>query len=73
MKLPDWLYDILKWVMILGVPVGAFITSLIAAFATKDPSAIITAIFTGIASIAGIIIKASDSAYQKEISAGGCK
>ena len=66
MKLPNKVYDVLKWIMFLGVPVGSFITSLIAAIMTKDPTAIITAVFTGIASLAGTIIKISDNEYRKE-------
>lgn len=71
MKLPNKVYDILKWVMFLGVPVGSFITSLIAAIITKDPITIITAVFTGLASLAGTIIKISDGEYKKEANSNG--
>ena len=70
MKLPNKVYDILKWIMLLAVPVGTFIMSLIAAIATKNASAIITAVFSGLASLAGAIIKVSDNEYKKEISNG---
>ena len=66
MKLPDKVYDILKWIMFLGVPVGSFIISIITAVNTGDPSAVITAVFTGLASLAGVIIKISDGEYRKE-------
>ena len=71
MKLPDKIYDILKWIMLLGVPVGAFIMNLIAAVNTGDPSAIVNTVFTGLATLAGVIIKISDGEYQKELSSGG--
>lgn len=67
MKLPDKVYDVLKWVMILGVPVSSFIISIITAANTGDPTAIITAVFTGLATLAGIVIKVSDGEYQKQL------
>ena len=66
MKLPNKVYDVLKWVMLLGVPVGSFIISIITAVNTGDPTAVITAVFTGLASLAGIVIKISDGEYKKE-------
>ena len=42
MKLPDAVYDILKWVMLLAVPVGTFILGIMAAVETGSPVAIIT-------------------------------
>lgn len=71
MKLPDWLYNILKWTFLLVVPVGAFIISVITAALTGDVIAIITAVTTGIESLVGLIIKISDSTYKKELVAGG--
>lgn len=67
MQLPDKIYDILKWVMLLIVPIGAFIISIITAIQTGDIVAIITAITTGIESLIGIIIKISDSTYKKSL------
>lgn len=66
MKLPNKVYDVLKWVMLLGVPVGSFIISIITAVNTGDPTAVITAVFTGLATLAGIVIKISDGEYKKE-------
>lgn len=66
MKLPNKVYDVLKWVMFLGVPVGSFIISIITAVNTGDPTAVITAVFTGLATLAGIVIKISDGEYKKE-------
>ena len=70
MKLPDKVYDIMKWVMLLAVPVGTFILGIIVAVQTGDVSAIITAIFGGISTLAGIIIKISDSFYKSELKEG---
>ena len=67
MKLPDKVYDILKWVMLLGVPVSTFIIGIISAANTGNVEAIITAVFGGLATLAGVVIKISDSEYRKEI------
>ena len=67
MKLPDKVYDILKWVMFLGTPVASFIIGIIAAVNTGDPAAVITAVLGGLATLAGIIIKISDGEYQKTL------
>lgn len=66
MRLPDKVYDILKWIMFLGTPVATFIIGIIAAVNTADPAAIITAVFGGLGTLAGIVIKISDGNYQKE-------
>ena len=73
MKLPDSVYIALKWIMLLATPVCTFILGIIAAVQTGDVTAIITAVLGGIGTLAGIIIKISDSAYKKEISAGESK
>lgn len=73
MKLPNKVYDILKWIMILGVPVATFIIGIINAINTGSPEAIVTAVFSGLATLAGVIIKASDISYQKSLSNGGEK
>lgn len=69
MKLPNKVYDALKWIMFLGVPVATFIIGIIAAINT-DVAAytgpIITAVLGGLSTLAGIIIKISDGNYQKE-------
>lgn len=70
MKLPDKVYDVLKWIMILGMPVATFIIGIIDAVNTGTPAAIVTAVFGGLATLAGIIIKASDITYKKELSSG---
>ena len=68
MVLPDKIYNAMKWIMFLGVPIGTFIISVYQAILTGDVVAIITAIFGGIATLAGVIIKISDSFYKQSIS-----
>jgi hypothetical protein len=70
MKLPDKVYDVLKWIMLLAGPVTTFILGIIAAANTGDVSAIITAVLGGIGTLAGIIIKISDGQYRKELGNG---
>ena len=67
MKLPDKVYLILKWVMLLATPLCTFILGILAAVQTGDVSAIITAVIGGLGTLAGVIIKISDGAYQKEL------
>lgn len=71
MKLPDKVYDILKWVMLLATPVCTFILGIIAAVQTGEIPAIITAVIGGIGTLAGVIIKISDAEYKKQLSEGG--
>ena len=66
MRLPDPVYNIMKWIMFLGTPVATFISGIIAAVNTGDPAAIIVAVFGGIGTLAGIVIKISDGEYKKE-------
>lgn len=65
MILNNKFYDILKWVMFLATPVCTFIIGIIAAVATGDMSAIITAVVGGLGTLAGTIIKISDTNYKK--------
>lgn len=71
MKLPDKVYDILKWVMLLATPVCTFILGIIAAVQTGEIPAIITAVIGGLGTLAGVIIKISDAEYKKQLSEGG--
>ena len=67
MKLPNKVYDILKWIMLLATPVCTFILGIIAAVQTGgDVSAIVTAVLGGLGTLAGAIIKISDGVYRKE-------
>lgn len=67
MRLPDKVYDILKWVMFLATPITVFVTGLIEAIKTGDPVAIITAVIGGLGTLAGAILKISDVEYRKGI------
>lgn len=71
MKLPDKVYIILKWIMLLATPTCTFILGMIAAAQTHDAAAIITAALGGLGTLAGIIIKISDGEYYKQIENGG--
>ena len=70
MKLPDKVYLILKWVMLLATPVCTFVLGILAAIQTGDLSAIITAVLGGLGTLAGIIIKISDTEYKKTLKEG---
>ena len=70
MKLPDKVYIVLKWIMILATPVCTFVLGILAAVQTGDPAAIITAVLGGLGTLAGIVIKISDMEYKKEVSDG---
>lgn len=69
MRLPDKVYDVVKWIMFLGVPVATFIIGILAAI-NPDIAAkagpIITAVLGGLSTLAGIVIKISDGNYRKE-------
>jgi purine-cytosine permease-like protein len=67
MKLPDKVYIAMKWIMLLATPVCTFILGILAAVATGEPAAIITAVIGGLGTLAGVIIKISDMEYRKEI------
>ena len=73
MKLPDAIYNVMKWIMLLATPVCTFVLGIIAAAQTGDASAIITAVLGGLGTLAGIIIKISDATYKKELEDGGAK
>lgn len=70
MKLPDKVYNVLKWVMLLATPVCTFVLGIIAAIQTGDISAIVTAVLGGIGTLAGVIIKISDAEYKKTLESG---
>jgi len=67
MVLNDKTYILMKWAFLLGTPLLAFVTSFIDAVATKDPKAIATSIITGVSTLAGCILKVSDSNYKKSL------
>lgn len=70
MKLPDNVYIIMKWIMLLATPVCTFIIGVYEAIQTGSFAAIVTAIIGGLGTLAGVIIKISDTQYRKELTNG---
>jgi len=70
MILKDSVYNALKWIMFLGVPISTFIIGIYQAVQTGDVVAIITSVFGGLATLAGVIIKISDAEYKKQLGEG---
>ena len=70
MKLPDNVYIILKWVMLLATPICTFIIGVYEAIETGSLAAIVTAVIGGLGTLAGVIIKISDTAYRKALAEG---
>lgn len=67
MVLNDKVYRIMKWVNILAVPLATFIVGIVNAVMTGNIEAIITAIIGGAGTVAGVVIKASDTNYYKMV------
>lgn len=70
MKLPDNVYIIMKWIMLLATPVCTFIIGIYEAILTGSFAAIVTAVIGGLGTLAGVIIKISDTQYRKELNNG---
>ena len=70
MRLPDKVYDILKWIMLLAVPVSTFILGIMEAAQTGNAGAIILAVCGGLETLIGVILKISDSFYKNQITSG---
>lgn len=70
MKLPDNVYLALKWIMLLATPVCTFVIGIYEAIQTGSFAAIVTAIIGGLGTLAGVIIKISDSAYKQQLEGG---
>ena len=70
MKLPDNVYIIMKWIMLLATPVCTFIIGIYEAIQTGSFAAIVTAVIGGLGTLAGVIIKISDTQYRKELNNG---
>lgn len=66
MVLKDKVYETLKWIMLLATPVCTFILGVYSACQSGDVSAIITAVLGGLGTLAGVIVKISDTNYRKE-------
>lgn len=67
MVLNDKVYRIMKWVNILAVPLATFLIGIVNAVMTGNIESIITAIIGGAGTVAGVIIKASDTNYYKSL------
>ncbi len=66
MVLNDKLYKVMKWINILAVPLATFLIGVYAAIMTGNVEAIITAVIGGLGTIAGVVLKTSDTNYYKE-------
>lgn len=67
MKLPDKVYDILKWVLIIVVPAFITLFTLLArTWGWQIPVEAIVATITGIAAFVGVIVGISSANYNKE-------
>ena len=66
MVLKDKTYEALKWIMLLATPVATFILGVYSACQSGDVATIITAVIGGLGTLAGVIIKVSDTNYRKE-------
>lgn len=68
MIIPDKLYNVLKWISILAIPVITFISGILTSTLPSDTAAfvisIVTAVIGGLGTLAGIIIKQSDTNYK---------
>lgn len=67
MRIPDKVYDILKWILMIVVP--AFITLftlLVSAWGWDVPLEAITATITGVATFVGVCVGISSANYNKE-------
>ena len=65
MVLNDKLYKILKWINILAVPLATFLIGVYAAVMTHNVEAIITAVIGGLGTLAGVVLKVSNDAFNK--------
>lgn len=66
MILNDKTYETLKWIMLLATPLCTFILGVCSACQSGDVATIITAVIGGLGTLAGVIIKVSDTNYRKE-------
>lgn len=66
MVLKDKTYEALKWIMLLATPICTFILGVYSACQSGDVATIITTVLGGLGTLAGIIIKVSDTNYRKE-------
>lgn len=67
MKLPDKVYNVVKWILIIVVPAFITLFSLLASTWGWDiPTEAITATITGVATFVGVIVGISTHYYNKD-------
>lgn len=66
MKIPDWLYDILKWLCILGLPALSTLYSSLAARWGWPNAEQISGTISDIGTFLGVIIGISSAGYALE-------
>ena len=72
MRIPDSLYDVLKWVALICIPALVVFLSVVLGVLDVDPKTIniITTILTALATLIGSLIGISTKAYNKELEEG---
>lgn len=67
MKIPNKVYDVLKWVLMIVVPAFVTLFTLLAStWAWDVPVEAIVATITGVATFIGVCVGISSAAYKKE-------
>lgn len=67
MKIPNKIYDVLKWVLMIVVPAFVTLFTLLAStWAWDVPVEAIVATITGVATFIGVCVGISSAAYKKE-------
>ena len=72
MRIPDNVYNILKWVALICIPAVVTFLSVVLGVIDVDPKTInvITTILTALATLIGSLIGISTKAYNKELEEG---
>ena len=72
MRIPDNVYNILKWVALICIPAVVTFLSVVLGVIDVDPKIIniITTILTALATLIGSLIGISTKAYNKELEEG---
>ena len=72
MRIPDNVYNILKWVALICIPALVTFLSVVLGVLDVDPKTIniITTILTALATLIGSLIGISTKAYNKELEEG---
>ena len=72
MRIPDNVYNILKWVALICIPAVVTFLSVVLGVIDVDPKTIniITTVLTALATLIGSLIGISTKAYNKELEEG---